>query len=210
MQETDFPAMRPCDFHRPMAPNDKKQIRQAMRVRRRALDPVARRRAARDLAARLARLGLYGSQGRVAFYFACDGEIDLAPAMSGARAAGVRCMAPVVPRPGRRVLRFAEIGPRLRPNRFGIPEPCVPPAVAYPAAELDCILVPLVAFDGRGNRLGMGGGFYDATLAARRRFTRPAVIGVAHECQRMERIETDPWDVPIDRIVTDRRVYEFT
>jgi 5-formyltetrahydrofolate cyclo-ligase len=101
---------------------------------------------------------------------------------------------------------------KLRPNRFGIPEPVVPASEMYRAMEVDLVLLPLVAFDDQGNRLGMGGGFYDTTLAMRaacHRFRRPRVIGLAHECQRIEHIATEPWDIPLDLIATDRHIYTF-
>ena len=68
----------------------------------------------------------------------------------------------------------------------------------------------LVGFDARCNRLGMGGGYYDRTLAYLRHrvhWRRPLLVGVAHECQRVERLEANPWDVPLDLVVTERRIY---
>ena len=70
------------------------------------------------------------------------------------------------------------------------------------------ILVPLVAFDAQGNRLGRGGAFYDASLASMRHrchLKRPRLIGLAHECQRVERLDTDSWDIPLEGVLTDRR-----
>lgn len=198
-----------------MPDSEKARIRRVARERRRALDGAAQRRAARALAARLAGLKVFAPGRRVAFYIASDGEIDPAQAMRHARRCGTLCLLPVVPGRGRRVLRFAPVGEqtRFRPNRFGIPEPLAPAELMLRAIELDAILLPLVAFDDRGNRVGMGGGFYDATLAGRASqhcLARPRVIGLAHECQRVERIAAAPWDVPLERIVTDRAVYDFS
>ncbi|KAA3631608.1 MAG: 5-formyltetrahydrofolate cyclo-ligase [Proteobacteria bacterium] len=192
----------------------KAELRREMRARRRSVGAIAQRRAAADLANRLVRLRLFGPDRRVAFYLARDGEIDPAPAMRAAVGSGAVCLLPVVPRRGGRPLRFASYdgSSRMVPNRFGIPEPSVPASELLTALEVDCICLPLVAFDSDGNRLGMGGGFYDATLAlraARRRFRRPLVVGLAHECQRVARIEAASWDVPVDRIVTDCSIYQF-
>lgn len=95
-------------------------------------------------------------------------------------------------------------GDRLHKNRFGIPEPlaCQP---TLKAAELDLILVPLVGFDSRGNRLGMGAGFYDRCFRHSR--ARPWRIGVAHELQKVARIPQDPWDKPMQAVLTDCRSY---
>ncbi len=197
-----------------VAQSSKAPIRKMMRARRRGLDSGAQQLAARRLAHQLERLRIYRPGRCIAFYLANDGEIDPHAAMRKAAKAGVRCYVPIVPRPGSRRLRFAEITDTTRflPNRFGIPEPCGSVRTHRSATELDWILLPLVAFDRSGNRLGMGGGFYDTTLAARRTcryFHRPAIVGLAHECQRLESIETEVWDIPLNRIVTDQTVYNF-
>ena len=78
------------------------------------------------------------------------------------------------------------------------------------AWRLDLVLVPLVGFDPQGNRLGMGGGFYDRTFAyrGRRKHTsRPCLIGLAHECQRVEHLPCAGWDIPLDGVITDCRRY---
>lgn len=101
-------------------------------------------------------------------------------------------------------------GDPLRANRLGIPEPRGGRRGAVPPWALDLILVPLVGFDADCNRLGMGGGFYDRTLAflhRRRHWHRPRLIGLAHECQRVNRLEPRPWDVPLDAVATERRIY---
>lgn len=192
----------------------KSELRRELRTRRRSLGAVAQRRAATDLAHYLDRLNIFGANRRVAFYIASDGEIDPRPAMRLAARAGTTCLVPVIPGRGYRRLRFAELDDAtpLRRNRYGIPEPEVSARRLLAVLEIDIVMLPLVAFDRSGNRLGMGGGFYDSTLAlrhARRHFRRPAIIGLAHECQRLEHLETEPWDVPLDRIVTDRGVYNF-
>lgn len=104
-------------------------------------------------------------------------------------------------------LRFARWRPGmpLHRNRFGIPEPAGRRTVA--ARQLDAVLLPLTGFDDRGNRLGMGGGFYDRTLAFRRRGgQQPLLVGVAHACQRLERLPVAAWDVPLQLLATDRQV----
>ena len=68
--------------------------------------------------------------------------------------------------------------------------------------------MPLVAFDAQRNRLGMGGGFYDRYLATDTAvIKRPHLIGVGHQCQQVEALPLEPWDVMLDAVVTDRRWY---
>lgn len=98
----------------------------------------------------------------------------------------------------------------MRNNVYGIPEPRYRNRRIHHAVELDLLLVPLVGFDASCNRLGMGGGFYDHTLAHlshARHYRRPKLIGVAHECQRVDAIERFPWDVPLDLVITETRRY---
>ncbi|EQD39037.1 5-formyltetrahydrofolate cyclo-ligase [mine drainage metagenome] len=95
-------------------------------------------------------------------------------------------------------------------NAFGIPEPLEGPVLAAEACP--CMLLPLVAFDPYGRRIGSGGGYYDRTLAFRMeskpaRFLPPLLIGVAYDCQRIDRIDPNPWDVPLDAVATDRCWY---
>jgi 5-formyltetrahydrofolate cyclo-ligase len=78
---------------------------------------------------------------------------------------------------------------------------------------LDVILMPLVAFDGQGNRLGMGAGYYDRTLAFlrhRRHWRKPRIIGLAYEFQRMPALPAEPWDVPLDGIITEAGFYKIS
>ena len=92
-------------------------------------------------------------------------------------------------------------------NRFSIPEPVEPARRRIRPLFLDLVLFPLVAFDGRGNRLGMGAGYYDRTFEAvrrRRAWPGPKRIGVAYEMQRVDSLAAADWDIPLDAIVTDR------
>jgi len=106
-------------------------------------------------------------------------------------------------------LRFARYlpGMPLVPNRFGILEPSLPRRALLPARAIDLLLMPLVAFDVGGNRLGMGGGYFDRTLAFRRRarlWRRPRLVGVGYAFQQVTALPTAPWDVPLDAVVTER------
>ncbi len=99
----------------------------------------------------------------------------------------------------------------MRPNRFGIPEPIARGRRLTLPWNLDLLLMPLVGFDTDCHRLGMGGGFYDRTLAylrLRRSWRRPRLLGLAHDCQRIERIEPRPWDIPLESVITECRVYD--
>lgn len=88
-------------------------------------------------------------------------------------------------------------------NKYGISEPKLDVTQVLPANALDVIYTPLVAFDGQGNRMGMGGGYYDRTLAANPHIT---TIGIAHDCQQVAKLQVQPWDMPLQRIITPTQI----
>ena len=183
----------------------KRQLRAGLRARRRRLSPLQRRRAAEALSAVIARRPEFRRARRLALYFAADGEIDPLPLARLAQRQGKQLYLPVL-RPGGRLGFVAwRRGGVLRRNRFGIAEPVG--ARALPQ-RLDLVLLPLVAFDARGGRLGMGGGFYDRTFAwlsragAQRR--RPLLVGLAHGFQQLPQLPCETWDVPLAAVATER------
>ena len=98
----------------------------------------------------------------------------------------------------------------LKNNRFKIPEPIVGLESQISAFELDLIFMPLVAFDTMGNRIGMGGGFYDRTLNNKQLdndLKKPIVVGVAYEFQNQNQTQPNPWYIPLDMICTESKIY---
>jgi len=187
-------------------PLDIRQLRRALRTRRRALSPAQQAAASAAVDAVVAALPAFRRARRIGFYLAHGGELDPAPLRRRAQHLGKGCFLPVLHPFGNNRLHFVawREGEPLVRNRFGIPEPRLRRPV--PAWTLDLILVPLVAFDARGNRLGQGAGFYDRTLAFRRRGRRhPLLIGLAHGFQQVPLLPAAPWDVPLDGIATERR-----
>lgn len=181
-----------------------------MRERRRALPAQERERAALAACRHLLSLGLPRPGSRVAAYLPVGGELDPAPILDCARRRGCRIYVPAVTSPRGRRMRFAPLGGALRRNRWGIPEPDLRDAVH--GRWLDLVLLPCVAFDGRGGRLGMGAGFYDrhfAFLRHRSCWRRPRLVGLAYAFQRIEPIAQRPWDVPLSDVVTDAGVLSF-
>ena len=151
----------------------------------------------------------YQRARRIAVYFGIDGEVDLRLIVEHARAGGKSIFAPVLARDG---LRFIEIGIRgvIRRNRFGIPEPLHGRQID--AQRLDVVLAPLVAFDARGHRLGMGKGYYDRTfgfLRQRMRWRKPKLIGIGFDFQKVDRLVPQHWDVPLWAAVTNAGIDYF-
>jgi 5-formyltetrahydrofolate cyclo-ligase len=154
---------------------------------------------------------------RLGMYRAADGEINLQPLLALAWSLGKEVYLPAIAAPGQMHFRRFRPGDKLHANRYGIREPSRS-APAIKASELDAIFVPMVAFTEKGYRLGMGGGYYDRALAAVERksnnrygattggipgLATTRLIGVAHSCQRVGSLPLEPWDIPMDMIVTE-------
>lgn len=187
------------------------QLRRQLRQQRRNLTPRQRRHAAHALTRQLGSHPLFLHSRHIAFYLPNDGEMDLTPLVRRAREMGKRCYLPVLSPLYHNRLWFApyDRDTRLVPNRFGIPEPDCNWRRMRTVWSLDLILMPLVAFDAAGNRLGMGGGFYDRTLAyleRRSHWRKPHLIGTAYAFQQQESLPHQPWDVPLQGVATERGV----
>lgn len=191
-------------------------MRRRLRARRRRLPDDERRSAALAVARRLADWPAFVGAGRIAGYWSCEGELDPAPVLENAWTAGKAVYLPVLVDAPSESLRFApyQPGQPMRSNRFGIPEPDVPPTEWVPPERLDLVLMPLVAFDATGTRLGMGGGYYDRSFAFLHdpdyRGRRPLLLGLGYAFQQTgERLPRQPWDVPLDGVVTEAALLMF-
>jgi len=179
----------------------KRALRQQLRQARAAIPRSERRRAAQAAARHLA-LACRRWQARyIALYLGVPEEIDTRPLIAALR--GARLYAPRLG-PGRN-LRFSRLAPPLVANRYGVHEPA---ALRRPA-RLDLIVLPLVAFDGGGARLGMGGGYYDRLLARRRPFGRPLRVGYAFAAQEVRVVPVSALDARLDAVVTERGLRWF-
>lgn len=188
---------------------DKAALRRALRARRAAVPRAERRRAARQLVRLALRHRLLTRTRRSGFYVPNGHEIDVLPLLARALGLGVACYLPIVPGRGRRKLWFTRLGehPAWRLNRYGIPEYHPPAPRRCRATALDSLFMPMLGFDAEGWRIGMGGGYYDASLAAlrrRRHWRRPRLIGVAFATQEVDCVPHDAWDVPLDGMLTER------
>ena len=183
--------------------DDRGALRREMRERRRALPAPARIAAADALATQLLALPFAASARTVAGYWAMDGEIALhAWQLRLPREVGY-CLPVLHPDD---TLRFApwKPGAPLTTNRYGIPEPDVPPARLLRPEQLDLVVAPLVAFDRQGHRLGMGGGWYDRSFAARLDAPAPPyLVGAGFSAQRVDAIAPARWDVRLDAVCTE-------
>ena len=176
-------------------------LRRAMRARRAALSPERRAQASARAVERLAAWPVLRAARRVALYAPLPSELDVAPLAARLAAGGVEC---VWPRriPGRGPHGYAFAPARnlaaMQRGAHGVLEPVSPPV---PTATIDVFIVPGLAFDRQGHRLGHGAGVYDRLLAARR--PGSITVGVGFDFQLVDQLDAAPWDVAMDAVVTD-------
>ena len=179
------------------------QLRQTLRKKRNQLSNTEQKEASIALAEQLMSMTKAGD--KVAIYLANDGELSPNLAIDKLQLNG-RCAYLPIMHPFRKgYLNFQQIEPaeKMRTNSFGILEPKLNSLTTLAVHDFDFIFMPLVGFDKDGNRLGMGGGFYDRTLnKIHQSEQRPTLVGLAHDCQQVDKLPIEPWDVPIDLIVT--------
>ena len=188
----------------------RKPLRAALRARRRALSVQERSRAARLVARNIGRIHHLRRGSRVAVYASMPEELDTGALIALARRRGWTLYLPRIDHRRRgRKMQFVEMGADHRLNRLGIREPRG--ARTIPARCLDVVFLPLVGFDSRGVRLGVGGGYYDRAFAFRRWRTAwhaPRLIGIAYSFQQVESITAAAHDVLLDAVVTERGILQ--
>lgn len=188
----------------------KKRLRSSMRKRRRLLDEDLRQQLNTSLNQQVLERLLTLPPCLVAAYLAFDGEPDLSSSFPALLQAGFGLVLPFIESHGdnsHMVFRHWHPEDSLSRNSLGFAEPHLGENVDV--SELGVILLPLVAWDKTGARLGMGAGYYDRALETSRDSLRPLRIGIAFEVQQSEEIPTDPHDVPLHELISDRQRFTF-
>jgi len=189
-----------------VSPRERKQeLRAAALQRRRSIDREELRALSARVEANLLSLKEYKDAGLVVSYCAKDDEVQTRPIIEKALADGKRVAVPVTDVPTK-TLGFSEVvsfEDDLAPGAFRILEPKPERIRPVSIAQADVVLVPLVAWDEQGHRLGYGAGYFDRALAGAKNVTK---VGLALESQRLPEIPESRHDVPLDVIVTEKRV----
>ena len=149
---------------------------------------------------------------RVAFYFAIRGEADPQKLMRENHTNNKTFYLPVLSPNIKQGLLFAPIkkNTQYKNNKFSIPEPICDHNDLLTGDSLDLVLMPLLGFDKQGNRLGMGGGFYDRTFSFKRsKKSKPILMGFAYDFQEIETLKTEDWDIPMDYIATESKLFKI-
>lgn len=187
----------------PQFAQQRQTIRSEIRQRRRALTPVQQHDFARQIATRVTQHPRIQAAQHIALFLSFDGELNTGPLIERLWQQGKSVYLPVLHPFSAGHLLFLHYTAEtpLIHNRFKILEPTLDVRNVLPLSQLDVVLTPLVAFDETGQRLGMGGGFYDRTLQ-NWQVNGPYPIGLAHDCQQVTALPVELWDIPLPEIMT--------
>lgn len=187
-------------------------IRQTFRAQRLALTVNEIQIASSQLKQQLLRNLNLSDAKHIAAYLAYHNEIDPLPWLQEIYHK-INCYLPVI-NPSLKTMLFARFksDTLLKNNQYGILEPAADDQILLTPHELDIVLLPLIAFDLHGNRLGSGAGYYDKTFAflnEKNIIKKPKLIGLAYEFQKIDEIPSESWDVPLDVVITEKNFYRF-
>lgn len=178
-------------------------LRSSLRTARNALSNVEQQFAAKQLEQQFQFLA--PQVKTVGLYLANDGEINPEMAIKCCWSKGISVVLPVLDPVHKGQLVFQRYEPQtpLPENQYGIPEPQYDVREVVPLNQIDILFMPLVGFDHNGNRLGMGGGYYDRTLEnVNTCAPQLTLVGLAHDCQQVDSLPNQSWDVPVHLILT--------
>ena len=181
-------------------------IRQSMIKKRNALTQEYIIRTSKIICETIKLTTLYQQSKNIAFYYPFRGEVCLKALWDDADSQGKTCFFPVSEGTHMDFLPAVPTTEFL-PSQLGVLEPSVEKNLAIDKEKLDLVLMPLVCFDTLGMRLGMGKGFYDRAFEFEKRKKSPFLLGVAYEFQKFPLLEKQPWDVLLNAIATENKVY---
>lgn len=181
--------------------------RQHYRQLRHHLTQTQHQQLSQQVCQRLIHSSLLQNKKNIACYIAQDGEVDITTLIEWLWQQQKNCYLPII-NGNSKILSFAyyDKASKMQTNHYGIAEPVTTKIIS--AKDCDAIIAPLVAFDKQGNRLGMGGGFYDCTLSSLT--NKPLFIGVAFSLQQSETLDTEAHDIKLTHIVSENSILEFS
>lgn len=190
----------------------RQSIRKDIRDKRRQLTEVFQQQSGVDLVTQSQNLHHLSEAQHIALYLSSDGELDTQPLIHQLWQQGKSVYLPVIHPFSSGHLLFLRYQPdtEMVLNRYQISEPKLKKDLIIPTAQLDIIFTPLVAFDSQGQRLGMGGGYYDRTLSKWFKTGIGATpIGLAHDCQYVDSLPSEAWDIPLSKIMTPTKIWTW-
>ncbi|WP_068994251.1 5-formyltetrahydrofolate cyclo-ligase [Kangiella sediminilitoris] len=191
----------------------KNYIRARIKHERQALTSPFMQRSAIALLGHVSQSQLIEEHDNIAFYLPTGGEISCLPIIEYALSQGKKCFVPKIVSTKKREMLFLPYSgsDSVEKGQFGIPEPIADHSEAVKPTDLSLVFMPLVAFDKDGNRLGMGGGYYDTTFAdvSQNQTGNPLLVGLAYNLQKVPQVPTDKWDLQMDAVITPNNYHRF-
>jgi 5-formyltetrahydrofolate cyclo-ligase len=187
-----------------MYENEKNSLRDTLKAKRSELNTEFKQQAAASITKCIQSLEVYKEAKHIALYQAFRGEVDLTPLWHASINLEKTCYFPTLNED--KTLSFipASHDTLWFKNKYGILEPDVGEPDLIDIGDLDILFAPLLGFDANGNRLGMGAGYYDRTLAG----VKPQLLaGIAYDFQKIATLHPNDWDVPLDLTITERKIY---
>jgi len=189
----------------------RQQLRQHVRQLRNALTQTQQESAADHLLTQVKQLKAFNTAHSIALYLAADGEIGTQAIIEHCWDLGKKVYLPVLDPNLHNQLLFVHYHSDtvMTHNKYAIAEPATPYQSVISATELNLVLLPLVAFDDTGARMGMGGGYYDRSFAFINEDNTghaPQLYGLAHNLQQVSQLQIESWDIPLEGIVTDQQM----
>lgn len=185
-------------------------LRKEYRARRNNISNIEQLAAAKALLARCLDYPAFVKARSIACYLPNDAEVHTHDLIQYCWKNSLEVLLPLIDpeHPGHLLFLKHQATWPLQQNKYGIEEPKFNPLHLVELKNIDIIFTPLVAFDKKGNRLGMGGGYYDRTLAnLGDQKRRPLVVGLAHDCQLSENLPVQSWDIPLHSIITPSQIF---
>lgn len=187
-------------------------LRSELKARRKSTSPFYRIQSEKRACQFLSVSSLFRHSRYVAAYINHNNEFPTGKLLDLIQHHDKPLFLPVLEDSGEPQLRFTQYrrNNRLKKNRFGIPES--QQGMILPAQRLDLVITPLLGFDRQGNRLGMGGGYYDRTfkfLKTTHSLKSPFLLGLAFDTQQVDALDAQSWDVPLDGILTESGLQYF-
>ncbi|MCK5896849.1 MAG: 5-formyltetrahydrofolate cyclo-ligase [Cocleimonas sp.] len=187
----------------------KNTLRIQLRQQRHVLTKKQQANYSQQICQQVAQSSCFRKAQNIAFYTPVQGEASPLPLQ---KMANKSFYLPVLSSAQAFHLIFIKINKetQYKKNIYGIPEPIHTTKDIIPSEKLDLVIMPLVAVDKEGNRMGMGGGYYDRSFAFKKdqKISYPQLLGFAYDFQLVEAISTEPWDVPLDFIASNKEFIE--
>ncbi len=190
--------------------HNKAALRRLFDQKRKALSLEAQKQKSRQLLQWLPQIPAFVTAKHIAMYWPMGAELSPLPLLTQAQHQNKHCYLPVL-RPGSEVLTFVayQAMDPLMKHPLGFLEPALSEKPILAAKDLDLIILPLLAFDDYGQRLGRGAGHYDRTLHEISDSKKPYLLGLGYACQHIDRLPTDPWDYRVDGVLTEEGYSNF-